>query len=305
LLPNIAGYKQSFIYRDTAFEQESGDDAALVYAYNSTNNKISSVWVAIQIAASASSELEWETSLVNYPLSQGNPATVNTLDDRNIQIQANPPITARYFAFQYKDTNQTQVVLYWYETATFNTNGTAQTKSVMISLITYPSAPQNVTQAETQELPVADAIINYWLPIQTWSEVSLAISQNELALLTAASVIFVVLIFYAALVNKKEKTQLLTMFRKLPEQNKNLITAVDNAEKEGNPTTQGINIELQKIIRTTVDNVWLTEKLNEAQNVGLIKKAIANNNDEPTIQWKNIVPQNTKLASKLRDFFHI
>jgi len=41
-----------------------------------------------------------------------------------------------------------------------------------------------------------------------------------------------------------------------------------------------------------------------AQNAGLIKKPIADNNDEPAIQWKKQIPQNTNLARKLRDFFH-
>ncbi len=60
LLPNMAGYNLSYVYRDTAFEQESGDDAALVYAYNSPNETASTVWVAVQIAASVTSEHQWE-----------------------------------------------------------------------------------------------------------------------------------------------------------------------------------------------------------------------------------------------------
>jgi hypothetical protein len=213
-------------------------------------------------------------------------------------------MTARYFAFQYKDTNATQVVLYWYETATFDTNGTAETKSVMISIVTYPASPQNFTDAEAQELPFANAINSYWAPIQTWSIVALAISQNGLALSIVASAILAVLIFYAAFLDRREKTQLLTMFRKLPEQNKTLITAVDNAQKEGNPTTQGIINELQKLTNTTVDKTWLTEQLSEAQNAELITKAIANKNDEPIIQWKNQIPQSTNFASKLRQLFN-
>jgi len=305
MLPNIQGYTLNYLYRDTAFEQESGDDAALVYSYTAVSNDSAlSVYVAIQIAASVTSEHQWEYCLVTYPLSQGNPTTVNTLDDKNIQLQANPPMTAHYFAFQYTDTNQTQVVLYWYETATFNTNNTAQTKSVMISLITYPSSPQNVTQAENQELPIANAINNYWAPIQTWSVVALAISQNGFALSIVASVILAVLIFYAVFLDKREKTQLRNMFRKLPEKNKTLITAVDNAQKEGTPSTQGIINQLQKLTNAIVDKGWLIEKLNEAQNAGLIKQAIANDNDEPTIQWKNQIPQNINLASKPRNLFH-
>jgi hypothetical protein len=44
----------------------------------------------------------------------------------------------------------------------------------------YPSSPQGVSDAEAQELPFAQAINNYWQPIQTWSTIALAISQNGL-----------------------------------------------------------------------------------------------------------------------------
>jgi len=161
--PKINGYSLNYAYRDTPFEQTSGDDAALVYAYDSSNGAASTTWIALQIADSVTSEHRWETCLVNFPLSQGQQATVQQLDLRDIQIQNNPPITARYFTFQYRNTNQTQVVLYWYETATFTVNGTAQMKSVMISLVMYPSSPQNIAKAENQELTTALAINNYWV----------------------------------------------------------------------------------------------------------------------------------------------
>ena len=206
------------------------------------------MWVAIQIAASVTSEHPWATCLITCPLSQGDQLTVNQLNLRNIRIQDNPPMTACYFAFQYKDTNQTQVVLYWYETATFDTNSTAQTKSVMISLIMYPSSPQNVSQAEAQELPVANAINNYWQPIQTWSTIALGISQNGFALSAGATAILVFLILYAVYLNRKEKLALLNLYLKLPSQDQLVMKAVTNAENMHNPTTQAITLEFQKLV---------------------------------------------------------
>jgi len=299
LLPNMTGYTLSYVYRDTAFEQESGVDAALVYSYSSPNETTSPVWVAVQIAASVSSEHRWETCLISWPLSQGEQMAVNQLDLRDIQIQDNPPMTARYFAFQYKDTNQTQVVLYWYETATFNTNGTAQTKSVMISLIMYPSSSQNVSEAENQELPIANAINSYWAPIQTWSTIALSISQNGLALSAGATAILVLLILYAAYLDRKEKLALLNLYRKLPTQNQLIIKAVTNAKNIHNPTTQAITLEYQKLTQTPTSETWIAQKLAEAENAGLIKKITANKNDEPTIQWKNQVPSKQSIFKRL------
>jgi hypothetical protein len=224
---------------------------------------------------------------------------VNQLDLRDIQIQDNPPMTARYFAFQYKDTNQTQVVLYWYETATFNTNGTAQTKSVMISLIMYPSSSQNVSEAENQELPIANAINSYWAPIQTWSTIALSISQNGLALSAGATAILVLLILYAEYLDRKEKLALLNLYRKLPTQNQLIIKAVTNAKNIHNPTTQAITLEYQKLTQTPTSETWIAQKLAEAENAGLIKKITANKNDEPTIQWKNQVPSKQSIFKRL------
>ena len=272
LLPNVVDYALSYVYRDTAFEQESGDDAALVYSYDSQNDTTSTVWVAIQIAPSVTSEHRWETCLVNYPLSQGDTATVDQLDLRDIQIQDNPPVTARYFAFEYKDTNQTQVVLYWYETATFDTNGTAESKSVMLSLVMYPPSPQNYTDAEAQELPIANTINNFWTPIQTWSTIALTISQNGLALSAAATTILALLILYALYLDRKDKLALLNLYRKLSTQDQLIIKAVTNAQNNDTPTTQAITIEYQKLSQTPTPETWITQKLNEAESAGTIKK---------------------------------
>ena len=163
----------------------------------------------------------------------------------------------------------------------------------------YPSSPQGVLDAEAQELPVAQAINDYWAPIQTWSTIALAISQNGLALSAGATTILVLLILYALYIDRKEKLGLLNLYRKLPTQDQLLIKAVANTQKQGNTTIEGIIAELQNLTSTTVDKAWLIEKLAEAQNAGLIKEAIANKNDEPIIQWKNQVPSKPSIYKRL------
>ena len=222
------------------------------------------------------------------------------MDIRDIQLQDNPPITARYFAFQYKNTNQTQVVLYWYQTATFNTNGTAQTKSVMISIIMYPPSPQNFSDAEAQELLFASAINNYWQPIQTWSTIALTISQNGLALSAATAAILIALIIYRLILSQQEKASLLTLYSKLPTETQTLIKAVQEAQEQNNPTTQGIADQLQKLTKLSPDQTWLNQKFDELQNAGLIKKTLINQNDNPALAWKNQIHQKTILFKWLK-----
>jgi hypothetical protein len=300
MLPNIPGQTLNYVYRDSSFEQESGDDMALVYAYSQPNTTASTTWVAIQISASVSSEHRWETCLINFPLAEGNPSSVNQIDLRDIQLQANPPMTARYFSFQYKNTNQTQAVLYWYETARFSTNTTSQSKSVMISLVTYPSTTENITAAENTLLPIAQAINNYWQPIQTWTVVALALSENGSALSVAAIVVFVAIILYAVFYDWKEKKLLVNLYGKLSEQNKNLVKAVLNAQKQGNPTNAGILTELQKLTGDKIDQTLLTEKLAEAETAGLIAKTLDSKEDMPVFHWKSQMPRHPSLLNWLK-----
>jgi len=294
LLPNITGYNLNYVYRDTAFEQLSGQDASLVYAYGSLNGSMQTVWVGVEIADGMASLHRWETCLVNYPLSQGQQANVNQLDLRDIQIQDNPPVTARYFAFQYKNTNQTQVVLYWYETATFNVNGTTQTKNIKMSLIAYPASPADVQDAENQELPIAIAINNHWQPIKTWTTIALAISQNGISLAAAITVIFAVLIMYSLYLNRAEKLSLLTLYKKLPTQEQQLINAVTNIQKIQIATTKNITTEFQKLTQITITETQIAQKLDDAENMGLITKALKNQNDQPAYTWKTQIPTNKK-----------
>ena len=284
ILPNISGYTLSYAYRDTQFEKESGDDAALVYLYSSINGT-ADIWVSIQIAASTTSEHRWETCLINAPLAQGNSALVSQLDLRDILIQDNPPMTARYFAFRYKDSNQTELVFYWYETATFNANNTAQTKNVMISLITYPRLASEIATYESQALPVAEAINNFWQPIQTWSAIALVLSENGLFLSIAVTVIFVILILYMISFNRRRNEGLLTVLGKLSVENQNVVKAVENARASGS-TLENIMVELQKLTDKRIDLEWLRQKLAESESVGLVRKVIVNNNDEPTVGWR-------------------
>ena len=295
LLPNVTGYTLNYVYRDTSFEKLSGGDADLVYSYSPTNTTKRTAWVAVQIAPSVSSEHRWETCLINFPLSQGSQTNVNQLDLRDIQLQANPPITARYFAFQYKNTNQTQVVLYWYTTATFNTNGTAQTKSVMMSIIMYPSTNQTVQDAEEQQLPIATAINNYWEPIKTWTAVALAISQNGIALSAAATILLALLIFYTLFLDRQEKRSLLTLYKKLPTQSQLVTTAIDNLKDAKDRSTSAVIDQYQKLSSTAASEAFIIDKLNEAQKAGLVKQTLTNKEDNPYISWKNQLPAKNKL----------
>ena len=57
-----------------------------------------------------------------------------------------------------------------------------------------------------------------------------------------------------------------------------------------------------KITDSTIDKTWLTDKVTEAENAGLIKKAIVNHNDAPYVQWINRTPTEAGPDNKQSKF---
>jgi hypothetical protein len=154
--------------------------------------------------------------------------------------------------------------------------------------------------SNSKELPIANGINSYWEPIQTWTTIALSISQNGLALSASATAILVLLILYAAYLDRKEKRALLNLYRKLPSQDQLIMKAVTNAKNMHNPTTQAITLEFQKLSPTPTSETWVAQKLDEAENEGLIKKILINKDDNPALAWKNQIPQKTSLFHWLK-----
>jgi len=297
LLPQIQGYNLAFIYRDKRFEEISRQDASLVYAYHPLDETEETIWVAVEIGSSTSKMHPWEACLITWPISIKRPVRATQLDLKDIQILQNPPIIARYFAFQWIQTNQTQVVLYWYENAQFMTNSSAaQQKMVKLSLITYPLNPQNITKAE-ELLPLAEAIAQHWQPIKAWTQIALLLSQNgiRLAALTAAP-LPAILILYAFQTKKQRKANA-KAYQKLSETNKQLMDAILETEKATTPTLNAIATTYKNRTGQFVTEEKLLQKLSQAENSGLIKSEIANVNDEPTHIWKTQMIQTTTSAT--------
>jgi hypothetical protein len=197
LLPNIAGYELDFVRRNTVYEQQTGEEASFMYSYTSCNQTQQQpmVWVSIDIADSPSSIHDWEYCLASLPSSFGNDPFVIQLDLQDIQIQTNPPITARFFAYQ-NTNNQTQVVFYWYIFSLFNVNGSVQTKCVKTRRIMYPSSIQDISEVRGQLMSFATAISNYWVPVHLWNPIALFIGQNGLFLSLVAAAILCLLFSY-------------------------------------------------------------------------------------------------------------
>ena len=284
ILPQINNYTLDFVYRDKEFEQKAKQDASLIYAYTPTNSSQNTIWIAVEIASAKSSLHSWEYCLITWRILHEREPSVTQLDLRDVQLLQNPPLIARYFAFQYKNNNITQVVLYWRETSTFTTNTTTQQKHVKISLIAYPPPTEPIQQTEDELLTVGKAIANHWQPMKTWTEIALLISKNGNYLLLIPTTLLIITILLQAFNQIKTKQTNLKAYKKLSKENKAIIQATHQTKTT--PTTQNIAATYEKQNNKPIPTSKLAEKLQQAQQTDLIKKQIINHQDEPVLGWK-------------------
>jgi len=287
ILPEIAGYATKFIYRDTEFEGISQQDASLTYAYIPANRAGTTIFTAIEIAKARYVLHPWEVCLITWPQIQGRQPSIAQLSLRDVQLLENPPITARYFAFQDSETNTTQVILYWYENAIFNIGSTQEQRHVKISLITFVNDLKDISSIEEQLLQFGKAIANYWQPIKTWSKITLIISQNGATLITITITLLTIALVFQSMKNRKEKKSNLQVYKKLALKEERLILqATHAANREDKSTGIAIASHYQKLARKPIALNVLIQKLDEAYKAGLVKREIANREDEPILVWK-------------------
>jgi len=285
LFSQIDGYTTQFLYRDTDFENKSGQDFSLIFSLNPNQENVTPVWISLEVASTINPLHRWETCLITWPQTHGYQAKVTQLDLKDTQILDNPPIIARYFAFQTLIDNQTQLVLYWYETITFTIDNATQQKHAKLSLITYPETPQDVPNMENQLLPIAEAIANHWQPIKTWALISMLISHHGLELAATATAILVLLsTLYIIEVRRQARTSM-NAHRKLKTNDQQLISAVKETQKMNLPTLERIKETYEKSSSTKLTLQQLEQRLTELQNVNAVKSTLSNHRDEPIITW--------------------
>ena len=286
ILPDIPNYTLQFISRDQNFEQIAQIDMALSFAYFSQNTSEKNIWVSIEIASALSNLHRWELCLIDYPIQQGSKPKVEEISLEDIPIGQNPPVITRYFAFKDNSNNQTQAVIYWYESAAFTENTTMQRKNVKISVIAYPDKTGDLAQIKPKLEALAKTVIDYWQPIQTWSPMSLAISQNGAQLAGATTIPLGIFIFWYAYEERKQKKINKKAHQKLSDTNKQIINAIDRIKKPNNPTLRNISDRINETNKPKINHETLLNKLLELEKTGLIRRYIANEQDEPIQIWK-------------------
>jgi len=281
ILPQMPEYDLQFAHRDRYFENISGEDLSLIYRYIPEDQSRRTIWTALEIAETTGSLHNWEVCLISWPATHGYQPPVNQLDLRDIQILQNPAIIARYFAFQYHDDNQTELVLYWYENTIFTINNVSQQKYVKISLITYLEKPEDVPAAEDELLPFATALANHWEPIKTWTVVAMFLNQNSLILAaTAVAFLMAIFIFYLYEIRKQQKANEV-VYQKLSKPNQQLLDIITKKS-----TLTQIAEAYQQVTGEPITSEQIQQRITDLERTGIVKTKITNNQDEPKQIWK-------------------
>lgn len=285
-LPQIPGYNLSFVYSDTAFQRMARQDLSLIYQYSPITQTHDLIWVTIEMASTRTPLHRWEVCFITWPTLIGGQPQVTQIDLKDVQLLENPPITGRYFVFQYNSTKKTQAVLYWYESATFRVNSTSQQKQVKISVIVYPESLEDLPRIENQMMVFGTEIANYWEPIKTWSQIALLLSKSSISLLVVISALLVAITVLYALETKRLRKAKANLYKKLSESDRKIIESVRETERQAMPTLENIAATYQKTTAQSIDINQLLQRLLKLEKIGITKSSVISKQDEPTQTWK-------------------
>lgn len=286
VFPKIQGYQLKFLYRDTHYEKIARQDASLMYAYIPENWSKPTVYVDVGIASSISNLHNWEVCLVAWQTARGHYPLASVLDSRDIQLLENVPLTARYFTF-ISPTNYTQITLYWYERATFNTGITVEQKYVRISLLILKQTSAGYKQFEDELLPIGQKIASYWQPLKIQSLISLGVPTQQLLLVSLATFItFTKTVQYSE--EQRRKTQNFKIFNNIaPAKEKLLLQTLSTlAEQKKAVETREIKKALEEKAKGKVKFKELLTLLDSLEEYGFIKKDITSIQNTPKLTWK-------------------
>jgi len=297
LFPQMEDYTLRFLYRDTSFEKLSGQEYSLTFAYYPEKPDDIEVTVLLEVAETSIALHPWEICLVHTPIEQGY-QPVAQLDLRDVRVQENPLIVARYFAFKEQNQELNELVLYYFTTALFQIDNTTKNRQVKISFITYYSDPNSLNAMEQELLPFAQKTVNYWEPLRKWNAVTMAISQSVLLLASIAIAVLIALVPLSWFETRRRLRTNASVYDKLHPHKQRIVDAVQETGKTNLATLENTAKTYQQAKAQPVDNDELLKNLIELEEIGILRSKIVNEQDEPVYTWKTqFIAQHFKIET--------
>jgi len=286
VLPDIEGYKLNFVYRDTEFEKISGQNASLMYQYIPNIVTDSTIWVGIEISPIKGNCHPWEVCLISWPEMYGNEVRVDKIDLRDIHLLDNPPLSARYFAFSNINSETVEVILYWYSQSVFKTDQGYEKMWSKISVIEYAETREDYKASEENILPMAEAIVDYWHPISTWSAIGMTIARQGLQLIFITGIIIATTIIFGIFLHHDRGNKAKQLHNQIQDYEDRSILDSFLLSKNVEIMEPEIASKYEEITGISIDRKVLHNKLKEADRIGIIARVISNIDDKPYIKWK-------------------
>jgi len=280
ILPEISGYTLGFDYSEKELEKLVGSNASLTFVYTPIDGLTPTIYGTMSTNASKDIPLRGEV-----------------LSSSDAQVLQNPLIMGRLVSLHKHDSNLTSAILYWFERTVFDAEPTLVRKHLMISIFTFSNSSANYTTLEEDLIPVGQAIAGYLEPIRVLSDISSLFPEY----LTALTVLVIGLLIGIATIqimdSRKEKKLNMEAFNKLTvNDDKNVLRAIHQAEKVGISRANAIAVSFQGLVGKPIEQNRLLDTLRHAEELGLVKSTIVNENDEPVLVWKTqIAFPNSKL----------
>lgn len=224
--------------------------------------------------------------MVTYQTAQGQNALVKVYDSRETQLLENPPLIAQYFVFD-SPNSYTQVTLFWYEKASFNTGLTVEQKYVRISLLVLVDDASNYQELEKQLFKIGQIIAESWEPLKTQSLVSLGIPAQQSLL--AGSIIFLVGTRTTQYFAEKRKASTnRKIFSKFSSKKEKIVyeTLSELAKEKKYLRTSDIVEGVQKRVGKPVSSKKVYSVLKALEEYGFVKRTIISIGNSPVQVWK-------------------
>ncbi len=285
-IPEIPGYTLQFLYRDATYEKIAKQDASLVYGYFPVNMSGAVIYVDIGVADSISNLHNWEECLVSYRTSKGLDTLATVYDSNTTQLLENPPLVAQYFVFD-SPNNYTQVTLYWYEKASFNTGLTIEQKYVRISLIILAESSSNYPELERELHGMGQTIAESWEPLKIQSLISLGIPAQQ-ALLVGSTLFLAGTWTTQYFAQKTKASNNRKIFSQFSSKKEKIVFGCisDMAKMKKNLRTNDVVEAVTGRVGKPVSSRKVYSVLRALEEAGFVRRAIVSVGNSPVMVWK-------------------
>lgn len=288
ILPQISGYQNAtFVYRDVDYERMAHQDAAVWYVY--TNKSKPTVHVGINVASSITNLHNWEVCLVGWQTAQGQYPLVSVLDSRDVQLLQGIPLIARFLVFKGLPEmyNYTQVTLYWYETAVFDTGDALELRYFRINLIIMAENSTEFQRYEDELSMIGQNVASYWGPLKVQSFISLSTPAQQLLLVLLVAFVAIAKISQVSSENRRKANNREVFDRHASPRDKLILNTTLKLIKERKAaTTEDIKKACKERMGKAISLTKLVDTLTRFAEYGFIRKSTDTIHNVPKVVWK-------------------